>query len=187
MKRGALKILVVELVLIFVSCRLEAQQYSLSTNGFDYIAFGTINVKAGCSPLRNYSFHLGFEYNPFQFGNRDSREQFKHISASLEGRYWPWFVNSGWFFSSALTYCKYSFGGIFTKKSYEGRALGVNLGGGYAWMLSKSVNLELGLGAFVGGTKYKRYSCVKCGVEEQEKNKLVVSPSDVLLAITIIF
>lgn len=178
------------MILIVALCfaqKSEAQQYSVSTNVFDYIALGTLNAEFGVSASRNYSIHLGVKYNPFHFGKEEKREQLKHISISAGMRYWPWFINSGWFFSSAVTYCKYSYGGVFTKKSYEGRAAGVEIGGGYAWMLAKNVNLELGLGAFAGGTKYKRYSCVRCGVEEREKTKLVVSPSDVLLALTIIF
>lgn len=187
MKRGV-KLFSVVLALLLLSVQSsKAQQYSLSTNGFDYIALGTLNAEFGVSAARNYSIHFGFKYNPFHYGKEEKREQLKHISLSAGMRYWPWFVNSGWFFSSAVTYRKYSYGGIFTDKSYEGRAAGVEIGGGYAWMLTKNVNLELGLGAFAGGTKYKRYSCVRCGVEEQEKSKIVVSPSDVLLAITIIF
>ncbi len=187
MKRGGLIFLIISAVLFSRIESLSAQQFSLSTNGLDYLALGTLNMNLGVSVSRNYSIHLDLEYNPFHFGEQEKREQFKHISISAGCRYWPWFVNSGWFFSSALTYCKYSYGGIFTKKSYEGVAYGGEFTGGYAWMLTKRVNLELGLGAFVGGTRYKRYSCVWCGVEEHEKSKFVVSPSDVLLAITIVF
>lgn len=179
--------LVIGLSFLFLSNRGEGQQISLSTNILDYAAFGTINLSGSYSLNRHYSIFLEGLYNPFEFGGAENRKQFKQIALVTGVRYWPWFVNSSWFFSGGVRVTKFSYGGIFTKKSYEGRAFGADFRGGYAWMLGEKVNLEIGLGAFVGGAKYKRYSCVVCGIEEMEKSKIVASPSDVLMAITIVF
>ena len=170
-----------------VGNKAQSQQISIGTNMFDYLALGTLNLQMSYSLNKHYSLFLESKYNPFSFGSEENRKQLKQMSIAVGTKYWPWFVNSSWFFSGAIFFGKYNYGGVFTNKSYEGRAFGGNFGGGYAWMLGKRLNLEIGLGAFVGTTHYRRYSCVVCGVEEVEKSKVVVVPSDVQIALSFIF
>lgn len=181
------KIFIITFISILGVFKLYGQNYSISTNLVDYLALGTLNLELSYPISRNYSLNLRGEYNPFSFKSSSSDLRNKHFAISIGGRYWMWHVNSGWFLGSYIAYSKYSISGIFTKKSYEGNAIGATIGGGYAWMLARGVNLELGLGAFVGVTDYTRYSCVRCGVREKDKTKFFVTPADVLIGLNFLF
>ena len=166
---------------------LSGQNYSISTNAAEWLALGTANIQASVPVSRHYSIQSGAAYNPFTFGNGEKRKYFRRMEFSLGARYWPWFVNSGWFVDGYADWAKFSWGGLFTSKSYEGYAYGVKLRGGYALMLDRGINLEMGGGGFLGFEKYTRYSCTKCGHSEGKKQKFVVSPTALLLGISFIF
>lgn len=163
------------------------QNISIASNGADLLFLGSMNAEVGIPLSRNFTLHAKTSWNPFSFGSGGSRTQYKHLSVSSGARYWPWFVNSGWFASCYLTWNKFSISGILNKKSYEGSAAGATVGGGYALMLSKGLNLEMGLCAFIGSSTYTRYSCTVCGEKEGKSRGLVAAPGNVLLQIVWVF
>ncbi len=163
------------------------QNISIASNGADLLFLGSINAEAGYPLSRNHTLHAKVSWNPFSFGSGSSRTQYKHLSLSSGARYWPWFVNSGWFVSTYLTWNKFSISGILNKKSYEGSAAGATVGGGYALMLGKGLNLEMGLCAFIGSSTYTTYSCTVCGENEGRSRGFVVAPGNVLLQLTWLF
>lgn len=171
----------------FFSGRACGQNISVASNGADLLFLGSINAEAGYPLSRNCSIHAAASWNPFSYGNSGSRKQYRHLNLSAGARYWPWYVNAGWFTSARVVWSKYSIGGITSKKSYEGSAVGASVGGGYALMLSKGLNLEMGLCAFVGSAEYTKYSCTVCGMKAGEKNGLVVAPGNVLIQLAFIF
>lgn len=171
----------------FCSGRACGQNISVASNGADWLFLGSINAEVGYPLSRNYTLNAKASWNPFSFGNGSTKTQYKHISVASGVRYWPWFVNSGWFADTYLTWNKFSISGIINKKSYEGSAVGATIGGGYALMLSKGLNLEMGLCAFIGSATYTKYSCTVCGEKEGKSRGFVVSPGNVLLQIAFIF
>ena len=136
------------------SIPLSGQNYSISTNAADWLALGTINVQGSMPVSRHTSLRTGAAYNPFTFGSGEKQKYFRRVELSFGARYWPWFVNSGWYLYSYAAWAKYALGGIFTHKAYEGYAYGAKLGGGYALMLDKGINLAVAMReacAAVGG------------------------------------
>lgn len=174
-------------VMILSGGKIKAQNYSVSTNIAGWLEMGTANLEAGIPVAKNWSVYVQGEYNPFHYDMWGKRRQYKHLEFSTGAKYWPWFINSGWFLSGYVNWMKYSFGGVFNEKSYEGNAYGATIGGGYALMLSKSLNLEMGLGAFAGVADYTRFSCIKCGKIEGKKKKIIVAPNNVLIQLTMLF
>jgi len=164
-----------------------AQNFSLSTNVAQIMMLGTANIRGGYPASRHISVEAGAAYNPFTFGKEQKQKYFRRVEFFAGGRYWPWFVNSGWFVSAYADWAKYAFGGIFTKKAYEGYAYGVKLGGGYALMLDKGVNLEMGMGAFLGMDNHTGYNCTKCGSSLGKKERFVAVPSVLVLGVTLVF
>ena len=172
---------------VLSSISASAQNYSVSTNLAGWMEMGSVNAEAGMPVAKNWSIYLQGEYNPFHYDMWGRRRQYKHLEFSTGAKFWPWYVNSGWFLSGYVNWIKYSFGGVIDRKSYEGNAVGLTVGGGYALMLSKGLNLEMGLGAFAGATNYTRYSCIKCGKIEAKKKKIIVAPNNVIIQLTMLF
>ena len=170
-----------------VCVRGRGQNYSVWVNAAQMLELGTFNIGAGYPVARHFSANAAAAFNPFTYGSGSNRKYFRRMEVFAGARYWPWFVNSGWFVSGYADWAKYSYGGIFTKKAYEGYAYGVKLGGGYALMVQKGFNLEFGLGAFLGALRQTEYSCTKCGTTLGKKEKFAVRPSDLLLGVTIVF
>ena len=54
-------------------------------------------------------------------------------------------------------------------------------------MLSKNLQLEMGLGVFAGVTNYTRFSCIKCGKMEVKKENVIVTPNNALIQLTMLF
>ena len=174
-------------LLLLGVCKASGQNYSISTNAAEWLVLGTANIQASFPVSRHTGILAGAAFNPFTFGGGDNRKYFRRMEFSLGARYWPWFVNSGWFINGYADWAKYSYGGIFTRKSYEGYAYGVKLGGGYALILDKGINLEMGWGTFMGIDSHTRYSCTKCGKSEGKTQRFIVSPTAVLFGISLIF
>lgn len=177
------------LLAAFLLCGKMAfcQNRSLSTNGIEWLTLGTINAEAGVPISRHLSVHLSGSYNPFSFGKSSSPIFFRRAEFELKGRYWPWFVNSGWYLQGGADWCKFSYGGITSKSSYEGYAYGFKAGGGYALLLTKRLNLEMGLGLFMGLADYTKYQCTRCGDPVLKRKKFIVSPADVVLGVSFLF
>jgi hypothetical protein len=186
-KRKGLFFCVVAALAMLSCMKSYAQNYSVSTNAAQWLMLGTANIQAGYPAARHISIEGGFAYNPFTFGKKPDRKYFRRTEVYAGGRYWPWFVNSGWFMSAYADWAKFAYAGIFTKKAYEGYAYGLKIGGGYALMLDKGINLEMGLGAFAGEARYTEYSCATCGKDLGKKEKFIIAPASILLGLTIVF
>ena len=156
----------------------SAQNMHLATNLLDYLNFGTINCEFGLSPAPKWSFYVKGRYNPFTYKFGDNLQN-RVASAALGAKYWFWYANSGWFINSRLGYGVYNTGRIFDEFAYEGHALGVAFGGGYALMLGKKWNLDFSLGVQVGGSSYTKYSCSRCGKVLEQKTRMFVFPADI--------
>lgn len=177
------------LIAAFLLCSRAGlcQNSSLSTNGIEWLTLGTINAEVGVPVSRHVSVHLGGAYNPFSFGKSSSPVFFRRAEIQVKGRFWPWFVNSGWYLLGGADWCKFSFGGITSKSSYEGYAYGVKAGGGYALLLTKRLNLEMGAGLFLGLADYTKYQCTRCGDPVLKRKKFIVSPADIVLGVSFLF
>ncbi len=166
----------------------EAQNRSFAVNVADYINFLTINGEMSFTFTRHWSCHFRCRYNPFIF-KEGSKEQLqnKKLELSAGVRFWSWNVNSGWFALLYPDYLKYNKGGIFNIKTFEGESYGALFGGGYAFMLSKRINLEIGVEARAGYRSYVAYERPKGGRFKGKWKNFFVEPGNVLVQFAFIF
>lgn len=171
------------------------QQMAVSTNLAGYLNFGTINGEFGLSVSPKWSVYLQGRLNPFTFRSRNNlmengyprQMQNRQVAGFIGAKYWFWHTHSGWFLFSHLGYVKYNVGGIFTNDTYQGRAYGVTLGGGYSLMLSSRLNLDFGIGVMGGITSYLKYLCPRCGEITGEDKRLFIAPDNFLIQLSYLF
>ena len=168
----------------------NAQELSLSTNVLEYVDLGTMNLDAAWGFARHWSAHLGVRYNPFTFPGREGvadQMQARQRTLSLGGRYWPCHIHSGWWLSGKAQYQEYNRGGLTEAETSEGDRIGGSLGGGYTYMLSPSLNLEIGAGVWAGYERYTTYACPECGRVVGQGERRFVLPNDFLLGLVYVF
>jgi len=175
-----IRILSITVTAIILCCQpMKAQKWSLGTNLLDYANFLTINAEAGVSLHQHWSLTAEGRYNPFYFKGRSSQIQNKKLSIAAGARYWPFFVYSGFYYGARVQWCRYSTGGIFSKKGMEGDALGMGLNFGYSLMLTKHLNIEFGIGIWFGGTTFREYRSLPCGKLTASGTKAFIAPDDI--------
>lgn len=198
------------ILFLFVSCAVASAQnndssqgkVSLGINVFEVVNFGTPNLELGVRLTQRMSVHAGGRYNDWGFGPEDAGIQNRKRTAWLGVRFWPWYVNSGWFFQVKGQYNEVN-SNIFTpkfwdpftemtnRKKVEGDAFGGGVAFGYAVMLGKQWNVEFGLGAWCGvWTNLSTYSRRVGGYRIEEEcwnNKFFVLPDDILITFKYIF
>ena len=182
------KFLVIVLVALNVECA-QAQKVAVSTNLIDYVNYATLNADISYAVAQHWSLSAGTRYNPFNFpgGVEGGQRQNRQRTFSLESRYWPWHVYSGWWALAKVQYQEYNYGGIEALETNEGDRVGAGLAGGYAYMLGRHINVEMGLGVWSGADKYKVYACPTCGRTLDEGNKFFVMLDEVLLSLAYVF
>jgi len=184
MKRAVLLIIA---GLIYFSALAGAQEFSLATNILDYANMGTLNADASYGFSRHWSATASLKYNPFSFGEGVQEKRNRQLSCAAGLRYWPWHVFSGWWLSGAFRYQQYNTGGFVSVRTTEGDRLGGSIAGGYSYMINSHLNVDLGVGMWMGYNIYKTYSCQTCGRVVGSGRKYFILPSDIILSIAYVF
>ena len=192
-------------VLVAVFCltfshNAYSQRVSVSTNLVDWANLGTINAEASLAFSRHFSVTVGGRYNNWSFrpGEADARlddpegqleRQFQNrkMAFNLGMRWWPWYINSGWWVAWKGQYMMYNRGGVFNHTSEEGDSAGLSIGAGYSLMLTKYMNIEFGAAGWGGWKWYKTYQCTKCGQILEEGNKFFFLPDNVFVSLVFVF
>ena len=169
-----------------------AQIWTVQTNVVDWAALGTVNAEVGVSLSQHFSLVAGGRYNPWEFHDDkfDVPVQFQQQTAYLGVRYWPWYVNSGFWIAAKAQYMhSFSNTGIWRAALKEGRnGFGGGLSAGYTFMLSKHFNLELGVGGWAGVFKeYGFYSSPEKNFVREEGRKKFIYPDQVSLSFVYVF
>lgn len=165
-----------------VSCatKIHGQNMHVAANLLDYLNLGTINGEFGLSPAPNWTFYIRGRYNPFTFRFRHQVQN--RVAAAATGvRYWFWYTNSGWFLDANLGIARYNTGGIIDRYAYEGDAAGLGLGVGYAIMIGRRWNLNVGLGLQGGYTSYTKYGCPACGKVLGTRERGYIVPANIMV------
>ena len=124
---------------------------AVSTNIPTWLNLGTANLEVDASLHKNISLFVGGKYNDFLFTTNSGNEVLNQQTTGYAGiKYWPWYVNTGWWVGIKGQYSEFTTGGIFSSYLREGTAIGGGLSGGYSFMLNKHLNLDLGLGVWGG-------------------------------------
>lgn len=161
------------------------QKVALSTNIVDYANYGTINMEAQVSVSRRFSIAASAKYNPFSYDGGTVLK--KQRLASLGGRFWPWYVYSGWWIGAKAQYQEYNESGKNVRESREGDRFGASFSAGFSHMLSKHLNLELGAGMWAGYDIYTSYACPECGRKTGEGKETFILPNDLMVSLSYIF
>jgi len=179
-------VLVFAFMLLGSSAR--AQQWGLSTNVVDLLNMGTLNAELSYGCGRHWSVVADVKYNPFQYASgTENQVQHRQQLYALGARWWPWHIQSGWWFAGKAQYQEYNMGGLVSAKTEEGDAYGGGLTAGYTHMLSPHLNLEFGLGFWNGYKKYVVYACPHCGAKLESGEKYFFAPNDVMLSLAFVF
>ncbi len=169
---------------------VNAQKYALSTNVVDWAYLGTMNLEGSMAVARHFSLHLGLRDNPWEFHQTDPdmtiHNQMRAVNLGV--RYWPWYVNSGWWLALKGQCKQYSYTGIWRPAMEEGTALGGGLSAGYTLMLSRHLNMELGAGVWAGKIKdYVLYCCPVCMDIREQGPRNFVRLEDIYLSFVYVF
>lgn len=158
-------------------------RWSVSTNVADWCYFITPNVDVQYSIAKNVSLDASAKLNFWTFNdnNPEKRNRQARQEYGLGVRVWPWYVYSGWWFGAKLQYQEYSrrpFNNVYRKE--EGEAFGGAVSAGYSLQLSPWLNLDFGVGMWLGGKQYRVYedsvACPHCG-KRVDKNAFSNDPS----------
>ena len=166
-----------------VARSVYGQNVHIATNLLDYLNFGTINAEIGLSPSPKWSFYVKGRYNPFTYKGGGGMQN-RVAAAAAGAKYWFWYANSGWFIGGHLGYSVYNTGGILDEYAYEGDAVGITAGIGYALMLNKKWNLDFSLGVQGGNTSYTKYSCPRCGKILDKRNRYYLFPGNLTVQLS---
>ena len=197
------------LFILFLPETLLAQRYSVSTNIAGWADLGTANAEAGVAVARHVSLHAGFRYNPWTFRQVapeavdalidgpvpaaleafEAQDQFENRKRAchLGLRWWPWYIYSGWWVGARGQWMEYNRGGLFSRSTEEGEAVGAGLSVGYTRMIHRNWNIEFGAGLWGGSTRYTTYACPTCGTVTDGGRKTFILPDDVMLSLIYIF
>lgn len=135
---------------------LPKVRLSMGTNLLTWASFGTANLELNASLGNHVSLFAGGKYNPFDFNTKAYKEIYSKQTTGYFGvKWWPWYVNSGWWIGLKGQYSDFSTTGVLSSYLKEGVGVGGGLSGGYSFMLGKHFNLDLGLG--IWGGKYLEY------------------------------
>ena len=170
------------------SWRAHAQRFSIQTNFIDWATLGTFNAEGGISFSRHFSLIAGARFNPWQFERENNSPVcMKQTTAYVGFRYWPWYVNSGFWFGTKAQYQKFNLSGLFGKTIDASGGHGVGLSLGYTMMLDEALNLEFGAGAWVG--RFSRWveTPVPANATENSGSKLFVLPDAISVSLVYVF
>ena len=91
---------------LFLPLTCAGQIWTVQTNVLDWAALGTANAEIGMSVSQHFSLVIGGRYNPWEF--TDSKYNIpirnQQQTAYLGVRFWPWYVNSGFWISAKAQY-----------------------------------------------------------------------------------
>lgn len=168
----------------------NAQKLALSYNVGDAVLFGTVGVGADYALSQKWSIDAEVRFNPWTFhaGDAGRQAQWRHQTYAVGMRFWPWYVHSGFWAGALFQYQEYNRGGFFGDRiTEEGDAFGLCLEAGYSWMLSHSINVNVGVGGWGGYTFYRSYECPRCGRLLEAGGKPFVLANRFILAVEYVF
>lgn len=171
---------VISAVLLFAASLIaRGQELSLSTNIADIARAGAANAEASYGFARHWSVNAGAKYDS---GGYERQQLY-----SLGARFWPWHIYSGWWIAGKMQYQEFNDADRITLRTSEGDRYGAGLSAGYAKMLSRHLNMDIGVGFWSGVSRFTTYSCPSCGRILDSGSKSFVLPNDLMMSLSWIF
>lgn len=166
--------------------QLRSQDWAIKTNLlYDATATVNIGVEIGLAP--KWTLDVSGNLNAW---NWNDHTKWKHWLFQPEARYWFCDRFSRHFIGVHAIGAAFNFGGInnnisflgtdfsvLKDKRYQGYAYGGGVAYGFAFMLSKYINLELEAGIGYAYLDYEIFNCSGCGRKEGRDNHHYVGPT----------
>ena len=175
---------------------VRAQSFAVKTN-LIYDATATVNVGMEVGLAPRWTFDLSGNLNTW---SKNEYTKWKHWMVQPEARYWFCDRFSRHFIGAHLITGAFNFGNIDNNISflgtdfsvlsdyrYQGYAYGGGLAYGFAFVLSKHLNLELEVGAGYVYLDYEKFECVDCGRKVGEGNHHFVGPTKAAINLVYLF
>lgn len=177
--------------------KVSAQEVAVKTN-VPYWATTTPNVGFEVALGAKWTLDVSGGYNPWTFSDN---MKWKHWLVQPELRYWLCEKMGGHFFGIHALGGQYNIGNVnidlkmlgtdfsmLKEHRFEGWMAGAGLSYGYAWMLSRHLNLEAELGLGYVYSRYDRFQCVTCGSKEvADKSHNYVGPTKAAINLVYVF
>lgn len=133
----------------------QAQEIGVRTSAVLW-ATATPNIELNYALGKHLTAHLPIQYNPFVF---KENSRFQQLTVMPGMRYWFNIAHAQGFVSAYGVASRFHVGGwLGDDYRYDGKCFGGGIGGGYSWILSKRLNIEVEAGI---GFVYADYD--KCG------------------------
>ena len=174
---GMTRKLLMALAVSLICLVTDAQKYPMGGVGlktnllYDATAIANLGVEVGLA--QRWSVDVSGNCNSW---NPIEGSRWKHWLIQPELRFWTCDRFAGHFIAAHAIGGQYNFGGIrnnitigkadfsqLTDYRFQGWAAGAGLAYGYAWVLSRHLNLEAEIGAGYIYTQYDQFKCVGCG------------------------
>jgi hypothetical protein len=175
---------------------VRAQSFAVKTN-LIYDATATVNVGMEVGLAPRWTFDLSGNLNTW---SKNEYTKWKHWMVQPEARYWFCDRFSRHFIGVHLLTGAFNFGNINNNISflgtdfsvlsdyrYQGYAYGGGLAYGFAFVLSKHLNLELEVGAGYVYLDYEKFECADCGRKVGEGNHHYVGPTKAAINLVYLF
>lgn len=175
---------------------VRAQSFAVKTN-LIYDATATVNVGMEVGLAPRWTFDLSGNLNTW---SKNEYTKWKHWMVQPEARYWFCDRFSRHFIGAHLLTGAFNFGNINNNISflgtdfsvlsdyrYQGYAYGAGLAYGFAFVLSKHLNLELEVGAGYVYLDYEKFECADCGRKVGEGNHHYVGPTKAAINLVYLF
>ena len=184
------------LLLLILPCQFKGQNIAVKTNAL-YDATATINlgVEIGLAP--KWTLDLSGNLNSW---SKNEQTKWKHWMVQPELRYWFCDRFSRHFMGAHLITGAFNFGGlendlsilgtdfsVLADNRYQGRAYGAGVAYGFAFVLSKHLNLELEAGFGYMYLDYEFFDCSGCGRKVADGNHHYIGPTKAAVNLEFVF
>ena len=175
--------------------QVSAQNLAIKTNAL-YDATATVNlgVEVGLAP--KWTLDVSGNLNGW---SKNDETKWKHWMVQPEARYWFCDCFSRHFIGFHAIGGAFNFGGInnnlsflgtdfsdLTNRRYQGYAFGGGVAYGFAFVVSKHINLELEAGVGYLYLDYEKFKCRGCGRKVGSGNHHYVGPTKAAVNLVIV-
>lgn len=174
----------------------RAQNVAVKTNLlYDATATANLGLEIGLAP--RWTLDLSGNLNAW---SQNEQVKWKHWLAQPEVRFWFCDRFSRHFLGAHLIGAAFNFGGldndlaflgtdfsVLSDNRYQGYAYGGGLAYGFAFVLSRHLNLELEAGFGYMYLDYERYECAGCGRKVEDAVHHYVGPTKAAVNLVFVF
>ncbi len=186
----------IALFMIGGAVKTQAQNIAIKTNLlYDVTATANVGVEVGLAP--KWTLDLSGNLNAW---SKNEHTKWKHWMVQPEARYWFCDRFSRHFVGAHLIGGAFNFGNInnnlsilgtdfsvLSEKRYQGYSYGCGVAYGFAFMLSRHLNLELEAGLGYMCLDYETYECDGCGRKVNEGIHHYFGPTKAAVNLVFVF